>query len=351
MSEKEKVWSTTSTPNLALHIPSGIYYLRARFGSHPVKESMRTRNYAVAKIKFHDRMTELRANNPRHRGEVTTLAEALAIVRVQIGNDPTLKASSKRTYCDWLDDLAPGAPAAVPLTKLSRLASAELEAWWGNAAAKYAPSRANALFMLVKRALRVARKAGALSRDLMEDMRRVDVPESELALITLDQLRLLLAAVRARSSEAADWVEFMTYCGLRPGEVEALLWEHVGQTSIAVHGGKEGPKNRKVRHVPMVPDMVLLIERMRGPFPRAGRLFSINRPKAVFKRACKDLGHPALRIYDLRHMFATICMQSGVAAPVFAKWLGHQDKGALAMRRYVHPLEQHEIDAAASVKF
>lgn len=348
--KKESDW-VRAAPNLVRYRPSGMYFLRARFGGTPVRECLHTTRFENAKVKLADRMAELRAARPKRLDDVRTLGDALDIVRQQVKNDPTLKDSSKRTYYDWLDDLRPGKDAAVPATALNRLSAAELEAWWARAAASYAPSRANSLFMLVKRALKVARKAGAISRDVMEDMKRLDVPPTELYLVTAEQFQLLLADIRSRSVEAPDWLEFMCYCGLRPKEVESILWEHIGADSIAVHGGPTRTKNRRVRHVPIVPAMAALLERMRDGQLRTGSLFTIKRPKSVFKGACKRLGFPKLRIYDLRHMFATVCMESGVAVPVFARWLGHQDKGKLALERYTHPTSDHERDAAAKVRF
>ena len=40
--------------------------------------------------------------------------------------------------------------------------------------------------------------------------------------------------------------------------------------------------------------------------------------------------------HDLRHFFATTCIESGVDIPTVSRWLGHKDGGALAMRLYGH---------------
>ncbi|MES2706748.1 MAG: tyrosine-type recombinase/integrase [Verrucomicrobiota bacterium] len=38
--------------------------------------------------------------------------------------------------------------------------------------------------------------------------------------------------------------------------------------------------------------------------------------------------------HDLRHFFATVCIESGVDIPTVSRWLGHRDGRALAMRTY-----------------
>lgn len=356
--KKESPWKATATPNLVRYEPAGTYYLRGRFGGNPVRESLGTDNYKIAKLKLGERLATLRAGRPAGLESVRTIADALAIIRAQVANDPALKASSRATYFDWLDDLRPPTdktprPATAPTEPLQKLSNASMEEWWFRTAKKFSPARANQLFMLMRRAVKVARKAGAMNRDPMEDLKRMDVPPTEWNMVTVEQFQVIVSAVRARSSEAADWVEFMTYCGLRPGEVEALLWQHIDDSAgvIRVHGGEEGPKNRRKRPVPIVPAMAELLARMRDGQSRVGKLFKIKRPKATFQKALDRLGMPHMRIYDLRHMFATVCNASGVDAKTFSMWLGHRDGGALALRRYVHPTEEHERLSAAKVKF
>ena len=45
--------------------------------------------------------------------------------------------------------------------------------------------------------------------------------------------------------------------------------------------------------------------------------------------------------HDLRHLFATRCIESGVDIPTVARWLGHKDGGALAMKTYGHLRNEH----------
>jgi len=38
--------------------------------------------------------------------------------------------------------------------------------------------------------------------------------------------------------------------------------------------------------------------------------------------------------HDLRHLFATRCIETGVDIPTVSRWLGHKDGGGLAMKVY-----------------
>ena len=54
---------------------------------------------------------------------------------------------------------------------------------------------------------------------------------------------------------------------------------------------------------------------------------------------------------DLRHLFATRCIESRVDIPTVSRWLGHSDGGALAMRVYGHLRNSHSIEMAQQVSF
>ena len=60
---------------------------------------------------------------------------------------------------------------------------------------------------------------------------------------------------------------------------------------------------------------------------------------------------PRLTHHDLRHLFATHCIESGVDIPTVSRWLGHVDGGALAMRTYGHLRNEHSLAMAKKVKF
>jgi Phage integrase family len=63
------------------------------------------------------------------------------------------------------------------------------------------------------------------------------------------------------------------------------------------------------------------------------------------------LGLHHLTHHDLRHLFATRCIESGVDIPTVAKWLGHKDGGVLAMQTYGHLRDKHSEHMARKVIF
>jgi integrase len=68
-------------------------------------------------------------------------------------------------------------------------------------------------------------------------------------------------------------------------------------------------------------------------------------------RAAKVVGMVRITHHDLRHLFATRCIESGVDVPTVSRWLGHKDGGALAMKVYGHLRDQHSVAMAQKVSF
>jgi integrase len=67
--------------------------------------------------------------------------------------------------------------------------------------------------------------------------------------------------------------------------------------------------------------------------------------------ACRKLGLPHFTHHDLRHFFATTCIESGVDIPTISRWLGHKDGGALAMKVYGHLRQEHSFEMSKRVSF
>ena len=81
------------------------------------------------------------------------------------------------------------------------------------------------------------------------------------------------------------------------------------------------------------------------------RVLVVTSASKAMKRAASILSIPPITHHDLRHLFATTCIESGVDIPALSKWLGHKDGGALAMKTYGHLRDQHSKEMAKQVVF
>jgi integrase len=80
------------------------------------------------------------------------------------------------------------------------------------------------------------------------------------------------------------------------------------------------------------------------------KVLRVGECQKSLNRACKKVGTDRITHHDLRHLFATCCIESGVDIPTVSRWLGHKDGDALTMRTYGH-LREHGIAQAQRVTF
>ena len=105
----------------------------------------------------------------------------------------------------------------------------------------------------------------------------------------------------------------------------------------------------------MIPGMHRLPERIRSERGEkeflANPVMPVHECQGAINSACKSLGITRFTHHDLRHLFATRCIESGVDIPTVSRWLGHKDGGALAMKTYGHLRDQHSANMAQKVIF
>ena len=156
---------------------------------------------------------------------------------------------------------------------------------------------------------------------------------------------------------SAGLVEFLAYGGFRKNEAAHVIWADCDfdKGEIVVRGNPEtGTKNSEIRRVPMIPDMRSLLERLRQKRRDAKperAVMRVRECQGAINRACRNLKIPRFTHHDLRHLFATRCIESGVDIPTVSRWLGHKDGGALAMKVYGHLRDSHSVNMAQKVTF
>ena len=158
------------------------------------------------------------------------------------------------------------------------------------------------------------------------------------------------------SRNCADFAAGLAFTGLRKDEANALEWRDVDFDAgeIVVRGdATTGTKNWELRRVPLIPDARALFERMRADRSKRldAKVFAVRESQKALDRACQKVRADRITHHDLRHLFATRCIESGVDIPTVSRWLGHKDGGALAMKTYAHLRREHSIAQAAKVRF
>jgi integrase len=160
-----------------------------------------------------------------------------------------------------------------------------------------------------------------------------------------------------RTKRCADLIRFLAFGGFRISEAKRVLWEDCDfqKKLIQVKGEPDtGTKNWEPRNLEMIPDMKALLERLYAERPDAkptDRVMLVSECQGALNSGCKAAGSKRITHHDLRDLFATRCLESGVPVPTVAKWLGHKDGGALLLKTYSHVRQQHAADMAKLVSF
>ncbi|HEV7405660.1 MAG TPA: tyrosine-type recombinase/integrase [Chthoniobacteraceae bacterium] len=117
---------------------------------------------------------------------------------------------------------------------------------------------------------------------------------------------------------------------------------------------EEGTKNSETRRVPLIAEARTLFEKMRSDResePASSKVFVVNECQHSMDAAAEKIGMARITHHDLRHFFATICIESRVDIPTVSRWLGHKDGGALAMRTDGHLRREHSLASSSAESF
>ncbi len=357
-----KTWQKTRKPNLLRH-KSGRYYARAFAGGKEVWQSLKTSHYSVAEAKLAEFLKEHRERVTNGNGEISakmTFGEALKIHQQNQADDVTIKPTTRHYWNQIFGALLKSWPGLAD-REIRCVTKTDCKEWARGFRKVASPTRYNNTLAGLRHVFEVAKDAGVIYRNPAERLERVPVRAKQLTLPSGDQFLQLVDAVEQAgawcSRDCADFLQGLAFTGCRKGEANQITWRDVDFDAgeIVVRGDPEtATKNWTVRRVPLIPDARALFERMRNECPSEpldAKVFGVDECQKALDRACKKVGADRITHHDLRHLFATRCIESGVDIPTVSRWLGHKDGGALAMKTYGHLRREHSIAQAQRVSF
>lgn len=356
-------WQKTSFANLVRYVPSGSYFARIRVGGKLIRQSLKTKVLSVAKLRLGDfekqERSNLEAQAELEEGNAA-FRDLVKLWRERMAADHSIKPRTKTYYEERLTALLKSWPGLSAM-EVRKVSAHDCQQWSGNYVKQASPSNFNNTVGLLRRMFDLAIEHGLRYGNPTADLKRVRVRAKELTLPSQDQFTALVAEIRrvpfGPGLASADLVEFLAYGGLRKGEAAQVTWADCDfkRGEIVVRGDAvTGTKNGEVRRVPMIPDILRLLERQRinrQDEPADAPVMRVKECQGALTRACKQLRIARITHHDLRHLFATRCIESGVDIPTVSRWLGHKDGGALAMKVYGHLRDAHSSAMAQKVTF
>jgi integrase len=355
--------SFPKVPNLLQYVSNGNYYARIKVKGKVIRESLKTSVWTNAKLRLTDFLKD--HQEARSRVDPPRFSEAVALFERDLESDTTIKPRSKEYRRLCLKKIQASWSELWGL-RLDEITPQACKGWAAELSKEIASHYYNNTIATLRQVLQAGIRAhkengGAPLENPAAELKRVRVKQKELQLPEPSHFRGLVENLRKGSGawgqRVADMVEFLAYSGLRVrSEAIWVTWEDIDwqRKQIIVRGHPEtGTKNSELRRIPILPDMEALLQRLKEKLGSvcAGRVMRLQQCDEALTRACGEVGIPRLTHHDLRHLFATRCIESGVDIPTVARWLGHKDGGALAMKTYGHLRNEHSQAMAQKVKF
>lgn len=369
-------WKKSSVANIVRYQPSGVYFARVRIGGKLIRQSLRTPILEVAKGRLADLTRAAREqcdSTGRISGGRLTFGDAAQQYLAQVESNPELKPRTKfyRTACltairkTWpgIDELDVRRITKQDCMKWARRLRTNGTRFRPKGARKahagISPTRFNNTAATLRHILAIAVEGGARHNNPAAEIPRARERKSELHLPGGAQfaefVRHIESSGAAQAADCAELVRFLAFTGCRIGEVPHIRWSDVDWIAgeLTVRGDPEhGTKSGEMRRVPLIPDARALLEGIRacGADP-AQPVLRLRECQKAMDRAARLADMDRITHHDLRHFFATICIDSGVDIPTVSRWLGHKDGGALVIRTYGHLRREHSIAQAQKVRF
>jgi integrase len=349
---QQKAQFSKSKISCLLRHRGGNYYASAKVSGKLIRRSLETDDYNKAAIRLPGVLAEMRG--AKNAAAADTLGDAIKDEAHR--KDPTIKSSTQTYYRERYASLVvvagkmPVNPLAI---SIARVTKADLRSLMDTYAASNAATAYNGTLTLLRRTYARAIEAGHVGSNHAASLKRLkplkkkyDLPTAEgFAMIVGD----ILAQKKAHSKAAAMSVELLAYTGLRISEAQSLSWRDIKKDHLIVRT----VKGDDIRQVPLIPAALSLIARMKAaeiPTGDGDPVLLLKTPRESLKGACKRLGIDHMRVHDLRHIFATRCIESGTPLPTLAAWLGHKDGGVLCAQVYGHLCNKHSNEMAGRVK-
>jgi integrase len=359
----EKVWQTTAVQNLVRYVPSGTYFARFRVGGKLVWKSLKTATFSVAKQRLPDTLRDHRSKIESFtafaEGKMT-VGDAAEVYLHKVRVSASLKPRSK-DYRELMIDFIRRSWPTLFGTDVRKVSPRDCEVWLSRYQQRYSPSVINNSIGTLRAIFDEAIRTGARFNNPATGLSRVKVRQKRLELPSREEFLKFVDAIRnagaRQSKDCANLVCFLAYSGLRIGEAKHVTWAdaNFARRQLHVRGDPQtATKNGETRFVPMIPELERMLTELRAERPNEPATAAVMR---VFE--CQNsMTHAAAKIrmkrithHDLRHLFATICIESGVDIPTVSRWLGHKDGGALCMKTYGHLRQDHSFTQAQRVSF
>lgn len=377
--------SFPKVPNLLQYVVAGTYYARCKVDGKPVRASLETDVFTIAKLRLPDKLKALR----KPKAHIGSFADGRIKYETETNNGYTSRKNRlvklaplsvayrlrcleclrrslieclfhpNKAWKELTEQARQDAFAKLDTMKAGDFTKEHCEAWQARYSNQYSPSVFNNTVNTFRRVLELA----GLPHDDNPAYKigRMDILEKPIRLPSPDQFDHIITLVETsgagQSKDCAGLIRFLAFTGTRISEAKQATWADVDwrENTLQIHSVKvrSGHDQDVTRIIPLNPALKQLLEKLQqknNPKP-ADRICKVSECQRSLDRACKLAGCKRLTHHDLRHYFVTKCLQAGVDVFTLAKWVGHRDNGKLLLKVYSHLQAEHAQAMATKVTF
>jgi integrase len=381
--KREPKWIKTRVQHVLKDRDSGRYYVRGYRQGKEIWKALGTTSFSVAQARAPKILGEI--NKVRILADALldgkpTVAEIAELYKAKVETDVTIKDSSRAYRFETIATLFRSWPGLADC-RLSSVTVAQCREWakgflkskrasghnWKTEPSRtISASRFNNTVDTLRHIFEIGKEHGIILSNPADSIGKVTPKQKPMRIPSRERFNDLVKEIRAAkgavSQCSADLVEFLAYSGCRVDESRWVVWPDVDRErkQIFISGHEHtGTKRGDGRWIPIIPPLERLLDDLQANprYPRsakrrrAGYVLAVRECQKAIDRACERLKIQRFSHHDLRHLFATRCIESGIDIPTVSKWLGHRDGGALAMKTYGHLRDEHSQAMAAKVSF
>lgn len=361
--EAKSPWERTVVQNLFRYRPAGTYFARFKINGKRVWKSLETTVFSVAKQRLPETIRERRAKLESANAVVIgkmTIGDAVEVYLEKVHANVGLKPRSKEYRDELIDFIKRSWPALFGMD-VRKVSERDCQDWLSRFQKSYAPSVVNNSIGTLRAVFEEAVNSGARFGNPAANLSRMRIRPKRLELPSRAEFLRFVEEIRTagagQSKDCANLVKFLAYSGVRVGEAKFVTWADANFERHQLHVRGDpitATKNGETRFAPMIPEleqMLLGLRNERADEPLTATVMRVFECQNSMTHAAARIGMKRITHHDLRHLFATICIESGVDIPTVSRWLGHKDGGALCMKTYGHLRQDHSLAQAQRVSF
>jgi integrase len=319
-----------------------------------IRRSLETHVLTVAKLKLSDFLQDQR-RLAVNKGQSVNGEVIIETFRKEIEDDHNNKPRTKLYKREVLTALKRSWPELYS-TDIAKISRKDCNEWAARYGKNYSATRFNGALGVVRRIFEIAIEQGYRVDNPAQFVDRRRVKPKELHLPSQVQFHEMAAHIETsgagQAKDCANLFRFLAFAGLRADEARHVVWSDVDFEKGVLHA--HITKNGKDRWIPLNSSLRQLLEQMRAELAKKSpdqTVMQVFECQKSIDRAAKLAGVKRITHHDLRHLFATRCIEADVDIPTVSRWLGHQDGGALCMKTYGHLRDEHTQNEALKVSF